>query len=87
MGMMLACRGYVILSDAHWCVEPLCRMQWGIKIMSSLQPLRILVMDDDIAHARLAQRALERAGYAVDIAQDGDQGLAMFQAGTHRAWA
>jgi DNA-binding response OmpR family regulator len=58
-------------------------MQWSIKIMPSLQPLRILVMDDDIAHARLAQRVLERAGYAVDIAQDGDQGLAMFQAGTY----
>jgi PAS domain S-box-containing protein len=58
-------------------------MQWSIKIMPSLQPLRILVMDDDIAHARLAQRVLEPAGYAVDIAQDGDQGLAMFQAGAY----
>jgi len=49
-------------------------------MMSSLQPLRILVMDDDSAQARLAQRVLERAGYTVDIAHDGEHGLAMVQA-------
>jgi PAS domain S-box-containing protein len=40
-------------------------------------PLRILVMEDDVGQARLVQRALERAGYAVDVAHDGVSGLAL----------
>lgn len=38
--------------------------------------LRLLLMDDDVAQARLVQRALTRAGYQVDLAHDGDAGLA-----------
>jgi PAS domain S-box-containing protein len=40
-------------------------------------PVRILVIDDDAGQARLAQRTLERAGYAVEVAGDGDTGLAL----------
>lgn len=37
---------------------------------------RILVMEDDGAQARLIQRALQRAGYGVDVVSDGHTGLA-----------
>ena len=40
-------------------------------------PVRILIIDDDVGQARLAQRALERAGYTVEVAGDGDTGLAL----------
>ena len=50
--------------------------------MSSHQPIRILIMDDDVGQARLAQRALQRVGYAVEVAHDGETGLAMFQVAT-----
>jgi PAS domain S-box-containing protein len=53
--------------------------------MSSSGPLRILVMEDDAGQARLAQRALERAGYLVDVTYDGETGLAMFQSGAYDA--
>jgi PAS domain S-box-containing protein len=43
----------------------------------SEQLVCILVIDDDAGQARLAQRTLERAGYAVDVAGDGDTGLAL----------
>ena len=36
---------------------------------------RVLYMEDDAAQARLVQKCLERAGYAVDIASDGTTGL------------
>jgi PAS domain S-box-containing protein len=48
--------------------------------MSCSQPVRILIMDDDAGQARLAQRTLERAGYAVAVAGDGDTGLALHAA-------
>ncbi|MCE5302383.1 MAG: hybrid sensor histidine kinase/response regulator [Planctomycetaceae bacterium] len=37
---------------------------------------RVIYIEDDPAQARLAQKYLERAGYTVDLAADGDQGLA-----------
>ncbi len=48
--------------------------------MSSIPPIRILIMEDDVGQARLAQRALQRAGYEVEVAHDGASGLAAFQA-------
>ena len=47
------------------------------------KPVRILVIDDDAGQARLAQRTLERAGYAVDVAGDGDTGLALYATGAY----
>jgi two-component sensor histidine kinase len=41
------------------------------------QAVRVLYIDDDIATARLVQRHLERAGYVVKLAYDGEAGLAM----------
>ncbi len=37
---------------------------------------KVLYMEDDAAQARLVQKCLERAGYAVDLASDGIAGLA-----------
>jgi len=37
--------------------------------------IRILIMDDDAGQARLVQRTLVRAGYAVESAPDGEAGL------------
>ena len=40
--------------------------------------VRILLMEDDAGMAHLCRKALERAGYTVDLAADGEQGLAMY---------
>jgi PAS domain S-box-containing protein len=45
--------------------------------------VHILVIDDDAGQARLAQRTLERAGYAVAVAGDGDTGLALYATGVY----
>jgi len=55
----------------------------NLNTMSSEKPVRILIMDDDAGQARLAQRALERAGYTVAVAGDGDTGLALFATGVY----
>lgn len=43
--------------------------------------IRILYLDDDRAMARLAQKRLNRAGYDVEIAHDGDEALSIYQNG------
>src|SRR6266852_6711850 len=54
-----------------------------VKTMSSDRPVRILIMEDDAGQARLAQRALQRAGYAVEVAGDGATGLALSATGVY----
>ena len=51
--------------------------------MSRSDPPRILYVEDDRGLARLVQKRLGRAGYAVDIAHDGEAGLAMYAAGSY----
>lgn len=51
--------------------------------MTESKPIRILYMEDDPGLARLVQKKLERAGYVVDLARDGEQGLAMYAAGNY----
>jgi len=51
--------------------------------MPDAKPIRILYIEDDPGLARLFQRKLSRAGYLVDIARDGQEGLAMYNAGTY----
>ena len=51
--------------------------------MSRSEPVRVLIMDDDVGQARLAQRVLERAGYAVGVAGDGDIGLSLYETGDY----
>jgi len=54
-----------------------------VNIMTKSRPIRILYMEDDPGLARLFQKKLERAGYIVDIASDGEEGLAMCAAGDY----
>ncbi|MFH0825680.1 MAG: response regulator [Pseudomonadota bacterium] len=45
--------------------------------------VRILCVEDDPGTARLMQKTLSRAGFVVDIAHDGEKGLAMYREGTY----
>ncbi|MEM9291960.1 MAG: response regulator [Acidobacteriota bacterium] len=45
--------------------------------------VRVLYMEDDAGLARLFQKHLQRAGYAVDLAPDGNAGLEKFAEGSH----
>jgi two-component system sensor histidine kinase/response regulator len=51
--------------------------------MSVTRPVRILYMEDDPGLARLFQKKLRRAGYIVDIARDGAEGLQMCVTGSY----
>jgi signal transduction histidine kinase/ActR/RegA family two-component response regulator len=46
-------------------------------------PARILYIEDDPGLARLFQRRLESAGYRVDVAGDGDEGLRLYDRHPH----
>lgn len=48
--------------------------------MTTSESMRILYMEDDVGLACLFKKKLERAGYAVDIAPDGEIGLTMYKA-------
>ncbi|MCG2769935.1 MAG: response regulator [Anaerolineae bacterium] len=52
-------------------------------MMSKSESIRILYMEDDPATARLFQRKLEREGYVVDLACDGEEGLTMYEAASY----
>jgi CheY-like chemotaxis protein len=49
----------------------------------SFLPRRVLIVEDDLLAARTLQAVLVADGHTVEIAQDGEQGLAMFKAGGH----
>ncbi|MDY7078035.1 MAG: response regulator, partial [Chloroflexota bacterium] len=51
--------------------------------MAETQPIRILYMEDDPGLARLFQKKLKRAGYLVNVARNGEEGLAMYSAGSY----
>lgn len=51
--------------------------------MSKPKPICILYMEDDVGLARLFQKKLRRAGYQVDIAHDGAEGLALYRANNY----
>lgn len=51
--------------------------------MLNLKPIRVLCMEDDAGLARLLQKKLERYGYKVDIAHDGEEGLTMYDSGSY----
>src|SRR5438067_10238087 len=46
-------------------------------LRTELQTVRILVVEDEHKLAGVLKRGLEEHGYAVDVAYDGDDGLAM----------
>ncbi len=47
------------------------------------RPVRVLYMEDDAGLARLFQKHLQRAGYEVDLAPDGREGLELYRRGTY----
>jgi DNA-binding NtrC family response regulator len=47
-------------------------------------PTRILFIDDDATGREVAAHNLRRAGFEVDLAADGEQGLARFEPGRHQ---
>lgn len=51
--------------------------------MSESESVQVLYMEDNAATARLVQRRLGRAGHRVDVARDGEEGLAMHAAGRY----
>ena len=50
--------------------------------MAYPKPLRILYVEDDPGLARLVQKRLQRVGYVVDIASDGEEGIKKYEAGS-----
>lgn len=51
--------------------------------MTTSNRVRILYMEDDAGLARLFKKKLERAGFSIDIAPDGETGLKMFDTGRY----
>jgi two-component system sensor histidine kinase/response regulator len=50
---------------------------------SKSKSIRILYMEDEVGLARLFQRRMEAAGYQVDVARDGQEGLEIYDADVH----
>jgi signal transduction histidine kinase len=46
-------------------------------------PVRVLYMEDDRGVARLVEKRLRRAGFVVDVAHDGEEGLGLFDPSSH----
>jgi len=55
--------------------------------MSEFAGLRVLYMEDDPGVARLVQRRLQRAGYVVELAGDGAEGLAKYAGSSYAVLA
>jgi PAS domain S-box-containing protein/putative nucleotidyltransferase with HDIG domain len=51
--------------------------------MTHSNPIRILYIEDDPGLARLMQKRLGKAGYVVDIASDGAEGIAKYEANSY----
>jgi diguanylate cyclase (GGDEF)-like protein len=51
--------------------------------MAQSESIRILYVEDDPGLARLVQKRLGKVGYTVDIASDGEEGLAKYQANSY----
>ena len=47
--------------------------------MAKNKTIKVLYMEDDLGLARLVQKKMKRAGYIVDIARDGQEGLSMYK--------
>ncbi len=51
--------------------------------MPRSKPARILIMEDSASLALFLQKKLEDDGYVVDVADNGEEGLAMYETGSH----
>jgi DNA-binding response OmpR family regulator len=50
-----------------------------VKQTTSVEPIKVLYIEDDPGAARLIQKKLERAGFRIDLARDGGEGIAKFE--------
>ena len=55
--------------------------------MTDLERPRILCIEDDVGAAQLLKRRLSKAGYDVDLAFDGEEGLAAWETGSYHLLA
>jgi two-component system sensor histidine kinase/response regulator len=51
--------------------------------MAQSEPVHILYVEDDPGLARLVQKRLQRVGYVVDIATDGEEGIKKYEADSY----
>jgi len=51
--------------------------------MAAKLPLRILLVDDNITNRKIGSKVLERLGYKVDLAVDGETAISSFAEGQH----
>ena len=51
--------------------------------MAQPEAVRILYVEDDPGLARLVQKRLQRVGYVVDIASDGEEGIKKYEADSY----
>ncbi len=51
--------------------------------MAASKSIRILYIEDDLGLARLMQKRLGKEGYSVDIATDGAEGIAKYEADSY----
>jgi CheY-like chemotaxis protein len=49
----------------------------------TVRPLRVLLVEDNSVSRRMAQRLLEKQGHAVTTANDGRQGVALYEEGAY----
>jgi DNA-binding response OmpR family regulator len=59
--------------------------QPGARPGSAPTPMRVLVVEDYPPLARSLQQGIEEAGYAVDLARDGEEALLLAEQGSHDA--
>src|SRR5215216_5427640 len=52
--------------------------------MTPEKPTRVLYMEDDEGLAQLLKKRLERQGFSVDLAANGEEGLRMFDPDDHQ---
>ncbi|MEY2454179.1 MAG: hypothetical protein QOD92_3753 [Acidimicrobiaceae bacterium] len=56
-------------------VKPRCETHDAARSVGTLQPVRVLVVEDEVDLAQAVATGLRREGYAVDVAHDGDEAL------------
>jgi len=52
--------------------------------MSNSEPIEILLVEDDTVNSQLFQMMLQRLGYQVDLAENGQEALAMLEQKNYR---
>ena len=58
-------------------------MATTVELRQRIPPKQILVVEDELVTAHAIRTVLDMDGHAVDVAKDGEEGLAMFMSGEH----